>query len=237
MTPLALGYILLTILMTVLVIFGYYRAMTSIGLEKPLIVKRLSLSILAVCGWLLYTYLMAASGFLKDLSLPPRFPLLLIIPLFIFIGFLFRTKRNSAIIGAIPRSWPIYFQSFRIIVELLFVATVAQGLLHKEVSIEGYNFDMIFGLTAPVICLLVYRLKSIPEKIVLYWNYLGLAVLLSVILLFLTTAFFPRVWGHDTSFIPTGFLDFPFILVAAYLMPLAVFIHILSIVQLKNHGI
>lgn len=233
MSLLELGYIGLTLLMTTVLLVGYATTMKRIGMAPTSIRSRIALTGFGIIGWLTYVFILAHSGILKDLSLPPRFPLLLIIPLFIFTGVFLYAKRRSPVLHAIPRSWPIYFQSFRIAVESLFVSTVAIGYLHKEVTIEGYNYDMLFGISAIVIGLLVFQLKVLPKKALLAWNYMGILVLASVIFLFTTTVFFPVLWGYESSFVPTEFLDFPYILVAAYLMPLAVFMHILSIIQLK----
>ncbi len=234
MNALEIGYVILTVIVTCLFLYGYNYALKRINVDTKSKRKRLTLLILGIVSWWAYVFLLAASGFLKELSLPPRFPLLLIIPLFIFTAILLYKKRNSAVLHAIPRSWPIYFQSFRIVVESLFIATVSAGILHKEVTLEGYNYDMFIGLTAPIIALLVYQLRIAPQQLALVWNYLGLLVLASVIALFTTTVFFPSLWGYEGVFVPTEFLDFPYILVAAYLMPMAVFVHIVSIIQLTG---
>lgn len=231
---LELGYILLTFLVILIILFVYRYALSRIGLEKKEVNKRLAYAVFGLLAWLIYIYFMSKNGFLSDYSLPPRFPIFTIFPLFIFTGIVLYKNRNSEVFNVIPQSWSIYFQTFRIAVESLFVGTVAIGLLHKEVTIEGYNFDMVFAFTAPIIGYLIFKAKLLPKKIAILWNYIGLVVLVSVILIFTTTTFAPALWGSITPLSPPEMVSFPYILVAAFLMPVAVFVHIFSIMQLRK---
>ena len=112
--------------------------------------------------------------------------------------------------------------------------SVAKGILNYHVTIEGYNFDMVFAFTAPIIGFLVYTKKVVPRKTILVWNYLGLTILASVIFLFLTSVYQPGIYGSEVPLIPLASLTYPYVLVAGFLMPTAVFLHILSIIQVKD---
>jgi len=233
---LELGYIALTLVMAILVVYGYNYGLRKLELNKTTVSKRTLFLIVGLGVWLVYIYFIAKSGFLADYTLPPRFPIFIIFPLFIFTGVVLYKNRKSKMFSAIPVSWAVYFQSFRILVETLFVYTVAKGLMHKEVTIEGYNFDMIFAITAPIIGFLVFNAKKLSKKVAILWNYIGLAVLISVILVFTTTIFFPSLWRSETPIAPPEIVAFPYILVAGFLMPVAVFVHIFSIIQLKKEN-
>ncbi|MEQ9090229.1 MAG: hypothetical protein RIE52_04020 [Balneola sp.] len=184
--------------------------------------------------WHLYIFLVSQTGILQSFDFPPRFVLFLILPVFIFTGIFIYKYRNSEWIQAIPSSWLVYYQSFRIFVETLFVFSVAQGILHANVTIEGYNVDMIFAFTAPLVSLLVYRFKMLSERAIIRWNYLGLIVIASIIFLFNSSIYLPEIYGFDTPLMPIKFTTYPYIIVAGFLMPSAVFMHVLSIVQLKK---
>lgn len=182
----------------------------------------------------MYIYIMAESGLLASYSFPPRFALAFIAPSFIFTGIFIYKNRASEWLQNIPQQWLIYTQAFRIAVEVIFVYSVAEGILHKEASIEGYNFDMILGCSAPLIGLLVYKTKTLNKTHLIIWNYLGLAVLASVIFVFMSSIYKPEIYGSTTPLLPMEAFKYPYVLVAGFLMPLAVFIHVLSIVQLKK---
>jgi hypothetical protein len=181
-----------------------------------------------------YIFALGQTDILSSFELLPRFVIFLIAPAFLFTGIFIFTNRNNTWLHHIPKSWLVYLQSFRILVETLFVVSVAEGVLHPNVTIEGYNFDMILGFTAPTVAFLAFGKKLISEKMVVAWNYLGLLVLASVIFVFLTTVFFPGLYGSENNLMPMEFTKYPYTLVAGFLMPVAVFIHVLSIMQLHN---
>ncbi|WP_299123052.1 hypothetical protein [uncultured Winogradskyella sp.] len=228
------GYILLTLFMSIIVLYIFKYALKKIGKDSKTTSKNVTYLALGLIIWLVYVYLISMSGLLENFSLPPRFPIFVIFPLFIFTGIVLYKNRNSMIFTVIPESWAIYLQTFRIFVELLFVATVGIGFLHPEVTIEGYNYDMVFAFTAPIIGYLVFNSKKLNRKVALLWNYIGLAVLASIIALFVTTIFIPSLWGSQTSLAPIAIVKFPYLLVAGFLMPLAVFVHVFSIIQLSR---
>ncbi len=197
--------------------------------------KKIIFIIAGLTLWQIYIYLISSNGFLANYDFPPKFMLFLVLPAFIFTGVFIYQKRNKPWITAIPEHWLVYFQSFRIMVESLFVMSLHEGILHKNMTIEGYNFDMIVGISALVIAFLVYQKKALSRKLIIWWNYIGLAVLASVILVVTTTIFFPELYGSKVRLMPTDFGTYPYVLIAGFLMPAAVFVHILSIVQLKKN--
>lgn len=184
--------------------------------------------------WNFYLYLVAESGIVQDFTLPPKGMMALILPAFIFTGLFIYFNRKEAWIGNIPPHWLIYYQTFRILIELLFVASVAEGVLHSNVTIEGYNFDLIFACTAPIIGYILQQDYIKYRKLALAWNYLGLGVIASIIFVFITTIFFPGFYGSETQLMPKAFGTYPYVIVAGFLMPSAVFMHVLSIVQLNK---
>lgn len=225
------GYISLTLVTILFLVWIGKTAIERTSLNKN---KDFTILVLGLLLWHVFIFLISSSGILKSYDFPPRFAMFFIIPSFIFTGiFLYRNK-NKNWIHSIPEHWIINFQSFRILVETLFVLSVAKGILHPLVTIEGYNFDMIFAFTAPVLAFLVYSKKLLPRKMVLYWNYLGLTVIASIIFLFMTSIYKPELWGNNGPMLPMDMLTYPYVLIAGFLMPVAVFLHVLSIIQLKK---
>lgn len=228
------AYISLSLLMLVILyLIGNYAIKKSADNHQQQRNKRRTL-ILGLVLWQIYISALGISGILTNLSFPPRFVILMILPAFAFIGIFLHKNRKSKWIQSIPAAWLVIYQSFRIIIESLFVYTVAAGLLHKNVTIEGYNYDMVFAFTAPIVALVVFRSKALPKKLLLAWNFLGLGVIAVIITLFVTTIYFPHIYGSEITPFPSDFGLYPYMLVPGFLMPSAVFVHVLSIVQLKN---
>lgn len=230
---LQLGYIGLTIATCVfLIITGFNAIDKTFSQEKARRKKTILISALVL--WHLYIYITASSGFIKTLEFPPRFALMMIVPSFIFTGIFVSRNRKSEWLMNIPPSHLFFFQSFRILVETLFAASVAVGILHEEASIHGYNYDMIYAFTIPVVGIMIFVFKKLSLKIARLWNYLGLIVIASIIFVFMSTIYAPQMYGSETPLLPLEALTYPYVLVAGFLMPVAVFIHVLSIAQLNR---
>lgn len=231
---LKLGYIALSAAIVILLILIGNYAIHKSTKEESTKIKSKRFFLIAMILWQFYVLGIGTSGFLANFSFPPRMPLFLIIPLFTFTGIFLYKNSNKQWILKIPAIWLIAFQSFRIIVETLFVYSISPGVLIELVTIKGYNFDMIVGLSAPIMVLVMYLSKEIPYKLLLAWNYFGLIILACTVFLFISTAFFPQIHGYEVTPLTKDFGMYPYVLVAGLLMPSAVFIHILSIIQLKK---
>ena len=231
---LKLGYIGLSVLMTVILVLIAKVAIDKSVDEPEQRKRKLAMVIGGLLLWQAYIIGIGESGFLSTYELPPRFPIFLIFPAFAFTGIFIFKSRKKKWITSIPPHWLIYYQSFRVLIETLFVYSVAAEVLHPNVTIEGYNYDMLFAFTAPVIAFLVFAKSILPKKLALAWNFLGLAIIASIIFLFITTVYFPQFWGSSVPLMPLEFASGPYLLVAGFLMPSAVFIHVLSITQLMR---
>lgn len=231
---LPMGYHLLNLTVIILLCVIGFKAINGAFENKAKAKRKKIVLVVGLILWQVYIFGLGQTDLLSSFELPPRFAIFLVVPAFLFTGIFIYANRNNSWLHHIPKSWLIYFQSFRVIVETLFVFSVTQEVLHPNVTIEGYNFDMILGFTAPLVAFLAFGKKIISKKILVLWNYLGLAVLASVIFVFMTTVYFPEFYGSNSTLMPFAFTTYPYTLIAGFLMPIAVFIHVLSIVQLQN---
>lgn len=230
------SYILLFVVLFGIILTYYNTTMKRLNIDKKvrlkIIVFVLSISIL----WLSYIAIITNSQILLDRSLPPKIPLLIIAPLFLFTGIFLYRNRHSRILHTIPFYLPIAYQSFRAVIEILFYFSYLKGWYPIEVTFEGSNYDILLGLSAPIIALYAYK-KADSEKsfkCLIYWNIIGLIVVGNAAFTFITTFYFPSVWGANESLMSNEFLTFPLLLLPAFFMPSAIFMHILSIIQLRK---
>lgn len=225
---LALYYYLFTLALILLLIFGFnYYAKKAELQNKNLQLKKL---VGGLFLWGIYLCVLSYSGILKNFDIPPKLPLFIIIPAFtIIILLLIKNKRNK-IINPIPPHIPILFESFRIPVELLLHGTFLAGLIPIQTTFSGYNFEIYFAASAIVMSFLVYK-RVIYKPIILLWNIVGLVFLGIILSIFVTTAFFPSVWGENESLVSSDFGTLPYLIVPAFYVPLAIFMHGISIIQ------
>lgn len=227
------GYFCLAIIMTLLILWASYIIIDRTFPGTKSRHKKLWIT-MGLLSWHIYVYAISQTGILSNFTFPPRFALFLVLPLLLFTIIFLTLNRTGLWISNIPSHWLIYVQTFRVGVEVLFVLSISKGILHKEMTIEGYNFDMIIGLTAPVVAYYSVRKKKWPLSVALLWNYLGLAVLASIIFIVFTSIYAPEWYGSASVLLPKTFASYPYNLVAGFLAPLAIFIHVLSIIRLRK---
>lgn len=231
---LQLAYTGLSLVMTIIIIAIGRTAIKRTFKEQNKVRSKNSLLLILLLLWHIYIFLVAQTGITQDYSLPPKGPLLLVFPSFLFTGIFIYKNRNAEWLHNIPKHWIVFYQTFRILLETIFVFSVAKGILHANMTIEGYNYDMIFAISAPFIGLWLMKGTNIAKKITAIWNYLGLAVIATIIFIVVTTVYFPEFYGSNRELMPKKFGMYPYVLVYGFLMPSAVFMHVLSLVQLRK---
>jgi len=177
--------------------------------------------------WLLIASLLAVNGFFDVPTTPPRFVLFFAVLAMAAAGLILLShKRLLELLDGLPPQLLIYFQSFRIVVELAIWMLYLDGLVPREMSFEGRNFDLLIGLLAPVAGYIVQRRQW--WNLGLVFNFLGLAALLNIVTIVVLAVPSP-FRQYDTLQIASYF---PGILIPCLLAPAATYMHILSIRQL-----
>ncbi len=229
-----IGYTGLYIFVMAAVALTYRNGLLKMGLGHKKVKNRL-VALLAAFGiWAVYLYFIGESGFLWHFGMPPRFLLLIFLPIAIITAIIFIKNKNSAIFEVIPKQKVIYFQSFRIIVELMILSTYLEGIFPVETTFEGYNYEIIIGLLAPIVAYLVYTKKRLSENVALVFNVAGLLTLGIIIFIVITSLYLPSVWGDSLPRISEEFSHVPYLLLPGFLAPMAIFAHIFSIVQIRK---
>lgn len=225
-------YILLFIILLSLGL-AFNKALVNAGADKERKGRFLGgyaglMLILIVC-----TGSLARMGVYQTTTLPPRLVLLGVLPAFIIIGYFFIAQRFKIIIANFPLQFAIYFQSFRIAVELLIFGAVLQGLGPELVSFNGRNMDILAGLTAPLVSW-AYNRGVIGKNLLLVWNILCLLLLANIVFIFISLLVNPHFWNYATTPISMQFLTIPYIYLAIVYMPVAVFLHIMCITKISK---
>ncbi len=229
--PVAVGllFVATVVAMVLLVLWGAARAARRVG---PGAVRGVRLAGLALAGWLALTAVLADRGFFEDFySLPPHMLLAIGPPLLGLLALTF-ASRVDALLAALPRSWPVGAQAFRIVVELVLWRLAVAGVAPEIMTFTGRNVDILVGLSAPVVAYFCFVRRAWPERVAVWWNVAGIVILLNVVVhaqLSAPTRF--RVFETEP---PTTFIgDVPYIWLPAFLVPLAWLLHAISLRQLR----
>jgi len=181
--------------------------------------------------WLIIQASLAFTGFyLKTDSLPPRLPffailsaLLLIITLFIF------ARRNF--ISQLPIKILTIIHVIRIPVELVLLWLFRAGQIPQLMTFEGRNFDILSGLTAPVIYWLAFRGGKTNRPLLIIWNFVALGLLINIVANAVLS--FPYPYQQFAFEQPNrAVLYFPFVWLPAVIVPIVLFCHVASLWQL-----
>lgn len=226
-----IGFVLLTLIWLGWLLVLFHNAALRLGYRgqtRMMIVGGMGLGVVA---WLAILGAGAASGFFGDFTaMPPRLAIVILVPLVSIIWFVTR-PRVSELLGAISPSRILQMQVFRVFVEVLLWMLFLQGLLPERMTFEGWNWDILVGITGPVAGYLFAR-NLISPTLVKIWNALGLLLLLNIVTIAILSAPLPfRVFMDEPA--NTIVTTFPAIWLPGFLVPLAYTLHIISWKQMS----
>lgn len=153
---------------------------------------------------------------------------LLFIPLIISILFTF-SRSLKEVLPHIHPARIIRLQVFRVFVEILLWFLFLESVLPIQMTFEGRNFDVLSGLTAPVIAFLAFKNK-ISKSGIIIWNLACLGLLINIVsiaILSMPTPF--RYFMNDPA--NTIVAEFPISWLPTFLVPLAYLLSFISIRQ------
>jgi hypothetical protein len=224
------GFLILTVVFAILL----FRQL-KIGIEKTSwnSEKKKSVTNRIVIGFVLWMVIVSAwsaSGKMSDFSLFPfNFAPILIIPMVTVVAFLF-SKGLGEVLENIAAENLIRLQVFRLFVEILLWMLFIQSLIPVQMTFEGRNFDILAGVSAPIISLLVSQ-KKLSNTVAIIWNVLCLGLLVNIVSIALMSTPTPiRVFMNEPS--SSIVAQFPISWLPGFLVPLAYTLHFFSLKQL-----
>ncbi len=189
-----------------------------------------------LCGviliWLIIHSILASQSFYtSSYELPPRGLLMVAPPMIaIFISLIFLWKSNY--FKMLSLSTMTYIHTFRLPLELIvFSALFSSGYIPKIMTYYGSNFDILVGLTAPIVAYLYFSKNKISNRVLLAWNIISLMLLITISTLAILSIPYPfQQFGINQPNVAV--VNFPFIFIPSLLVAIAYFCHIISIHKL-----
>ncbi len=171
------------------------------------------------------------SGFYQvTQTFPPRF-VLLIGPGLVFSIVLLLTKWGRNFVDSLNIKKLTLLHTLRVPVEFTLYFVCVAKLIPELMTFEGNNYDIISGLTAPVIYLLVFVRRKLNSTALLVWNFLCLGLLINVLVIAILSAQTPfQQLAFDQPNIGVTF--FPFVWLPAIVVPIVFLSHLAAIRQL-----
>jgi hypothetical protein len=116
-------------------------------------------------------------------------------------------------------------------VEIVLLWLYQHGQVPQLMTFEGRNFDILSGLTAPLVAWLTFRGGRMNRSLLILWNLLAFGLLLNIMtnaILSLETPFQQFAFEQPNR----GVLYFPFIWLPAIIVPIVFVSHVISLWQL-----
>lgn len=228
MTELALLFIATSLL----TLYLFFRVVKNSNTAKP--ERRATFIVLAILIWMSIQFILAWKGVYsghKD-ALPPMIARFGILPALLFIFSLFLTKKGRRFMDNLPLKEITYLNIVRIPVELVLYVLAGAGYIAAEMSFEGWNFDILAGITAPFIAYFGFVKGKINRKWLLVWNIISLLLLLFIVVISTLSApsSFQMIFYESKH--AFALFDFPYVWLPTCIVPIVLFGHLVSIRQL-----
>lgn len=208
------------ILTSLLTVFIFYKA-----------TKHSIITLVLLGFWLLLQAGLSLSGFynITD-TVPPRFPLIAV-PAILLITGLFITAKGRAYLDSLDIKSLTLLHVVRVPVEICLYWLFLNKNIPQLMTFEGRNYDILAGLSAPVIFYFGYVKPKINRTALLLWNFICLGLLLNIVVNAILSVSSPfQQFAFDQP--NTAILYFPFVWLPACVVMLVLLAHLASIRKL-----
>jgi hypothetical protein len=189
--------------------------------------------LILMCAWLALQAVVANTGYyaVTD-TLPPRLALAAGPP-FVAIAGLFLTRAGRAFLDSLDLRRLTLLHVVRLPVELVLLWLCQAGLVPEIMTFEGRNFDIVAGVTAPIVALFAFQNGQPRRAVLLAWNVVCLGLVLNIAVVGMLSAPTPfQQFGVDQPNLAV--LRTPFIWLPALIVPAVVLAHLAAIRQLTR---
>jgi len=193
-----------------------------------------AISFLLPFGLLFYGTLAAFGFYLDETGFPPRLIVFGVLPSLIVMIAAIITGQNGFIsrLKLRPLTW---IHTIRIPVEIVLWWLYGAKLIPQVMTFEGRNFDILAGITAPIMAWFAFRSGKINRTLLIIWNSLALLLVLNIVVhaaLSLESSFQQMSFDQPNRAV----LYLPYIWLPTIIVPIVFFCHFASLIKLARVG-
>ena len=197
--------------------------------RRQRLIRRFTLTALIL--WMVLLAVLSLGGFFQHYAWIPPSIVLAAVPPFLVILALLASRAFRLMLRVLPMSWLVYAQTFRLILDLFLWLGYKGGYVPPQMTFAWLNYDIIVGLTAPMAGYVFFGKGRYHRLEAIWWNLFGLLILVNTMLvgwLSLPTPYQVFRTQPDMAFLA----DFPFAWIPGFFLPLALAMHLFSLMQL-----
>ena len=183
--------------------------------------------------WLAVIWSAAINGaFRPSNTLPPLLPLAIFMPVIVGVPILLRSKRIGEVLDAMPASWLIGLQVYRV-VGGVFLAGWARGVVPGVFALPAGIGDVTTGLLALPVAYYLASRNGDAARSAIGWNIFGLIDF--TIAVGIGMAITPGPFQLIAPSVPNAGLGlYPAVMIPAFAVPSSILLHALSLRQLRR---
>ena len=227
------GYVSIIFILTTFLTVGFLLYAVKQTVFETIPAKIL---IFLLAFWIIFTAILAINGFyLNNAAFPPRVVAFGVAPaLLVIIAYFIFFRKNF--IENLPLKTLTLLSVIRIPVEIVLMWLFHNQLIPQEMTFEGRNFDILSGITAPVVYFLAFRGGKVNRQLLIGWNIFALGLLLNVVIRAILA--FPSINPQLAVELQNrGVAYFPFIWLPAIVVPIVFFTHLASLWKLAKKSL
>jgi hypothetical protein len=214
MDNLSLFTCIIFILTTALTVMIFSRANTRSGTL-----------IVVISVWLAIQALLSISGFYEVTNTVPSRFIFFAVPPMLLIILLFLSSMGRNYISKLNYGLLVLIHMVRIPVEITLYFLFLNGQVPKLMTFAGGNYDILSGLSAPLIYYFGFRKKILGRNIILLWNIICLGLLFYVVYHAILSA--PSTFQRFAFNQPNvAILHFPYGWLPSFIVPTIFFSHL-----------
>ena len=178
--------------------------------------------------WIFFQAIFSLYGFYTNTqTVPPKLASFGVFPAILLIVSLFIFARKS-FIEPLPLKLLTLLSIVRIPVEIGIFWLFQNKLMPQIMTFEGWNFDILSGISAPIIAWFAFRGNKINRPILIAWNIFALLLLAIIVTIAILSLPSPiqKLAFEQPNF---AVLYFPFIWLPTIIVPIVLFSHLASL--------
>jgi hypothetical protein len=228
--PATAAFVVIPLMLLALLMWGTYVAWTR-SQRSPAEAKRAALVVgAAIAAWMALTWIVAASGVLRDWNaVPPRIGMLVLGIVAISCGITF-SPLGRALAHHLPLWVLVAVQFFRFPLEIAMHTMYERGVMPEQMTFSGptgSNFDNLTGITAVTVAMALARGSWGGRAATWLWNIFGLALLLNVVTIAIVSTPTFAWFGHDREQLNVWVTYPPYVWLPAVMVTAALTGHLL----------
>ncbi len=225
------GYISITFILTTFLTVGFLlHAVKQTGFDT--IPAKILIFLLSF--WIFFQAILALNGFYQNTQVfPPRVVIFGVFPALLMIIIYFIFFRQN-FIEKLPLKVLTILSVIRIPVEIVLLWLFQNQFVPQSMTFEGRNFDILSGITAPLVYFLAFRGGQVNRPLLIIWNIIALCLLFNIVITAVLAfpAFSPNL---PIEFQNRAVTFFPYIWLPTIVVPIVLFSHLTSLWKLYKN--